>query len=156
MAAGTTALLLGASAALTAVGTGVSVIGQIGETNARKRAEAARKKQQDLIAQRQRRSAIRQSILARSQAEFNAANQGAQFGSALPGAFGQISGETGRQLGSINQNQTLGNEIFEANQAYFDASKVTSAGAGLSRLADVAGNLGTSGTGQRIVDYFTG
>ena len=145
-----------ASLILGAVGTAVSYYGQTKEADARKQAESAREKQQTLLAQRQRRKALRQSIIANSTARFNATAQGADSGSALPGAFGQIAGETGRQIQSINQNEELGSEIFDANRNFYDASKTTSAGAGLGRLAAASERLASSGAGNRVIDYIKG
>src|SRR5262245_14983635 len=60
-----------------------------------KQAEAFRKQAMDLDATRRRREMIRNMIASNATAETVATAQGAQFGSALPGAYGGISGRTG-------------------------------------------------------------
>ena len=120
--------------ALSAIGTFVQLSGQAKMTAALKSAEAARQQQLALDTMRRNRETIRQGQVARSQAEATAVAQNAQGGSGLSGAEGQIGGEVGRTLVANNQNQQLGNKIFEANQAYYSASGTVGLGAGLSSL----------------------
>jgi hypothetical protein len=142
MAAISTAILLG-SLALTAAGTAIGVKGSMAQAKASEKAEDNRKAQMTLDASRQRREAIRQGIVARSQALFNANNQGAEAGSGLPGGYGQIQGETGRQTTAINQNEQIGANIFSANKDFYKAQGVVAFGSGLAGLGQtVLSNLG--------------
>jgi hypothetical protein len=153
MAALTTALLVG-SLALTAAGTGIAVKGQMGMSAAQKKGEKLRKAQMDLDASRQRREAIRQGIVARSQALYNANAQGAEGGSGLPGGYGQVTGETGRQVQAVNQNQQIGAGIFAANRDYYSQSSVASFGQGMVSLGGtILNNLGPM---TRLGNYAAG
>lgn len=139
---------------LSAVGTGLSIYGQIQQANAMKDAEAQRQKQMNLDAARQRRQMIRESLWARAQAISTATNQNAAYGSGIPGAYGQISGRTGNQLVASSQNQEIGNNIFAANRRAYDASIISDFGSGLSSLGGMF--MQDSGTISRVgrVGYF--
>ncbi len=153
MAGITTALLIG-SLALTAAGTAVSVKGQMGMAKAQQKGEKLREAQMNLDAKRQRREAIRQGIIARSQALFNANNQGAEGGSGLPGGYGQVSGETNRQVQAVSQNQQIGAGIFGANRDYYSQSSVAAFGQGMTSLGQtVLSNLGPL---SRLGNYAAG
>lgn len=124
-----------------------------------RQAEEARKKAMNLDAMRRRREMVRQSIIARATALATATKQGAQFGSALSGAYGNISGRTGVNILGINQNQQLGNEIFNANigasMAYSEAASwgaYSQVGSGLSSLGGAV--MKNSGTIAQIGTYF--
>lgn len=101
-------------------------------------AEDARQKQLNLDATRRKREIIRQSIAARSMALTQTTAQKAQYGSALPGAYGSISGRTGVNTLGVGQNQELGNTIFGANQGVLSGY----------RQAAAAGSLGALGGGM--------
>lgn len=133
---------------LSVIGTAASVYGSIQESNARKKAEAARQKQAALESQRSRRETIRRGIAARALALSTATSQGGQFGSALAGGYGQISGDVNRGLLGSYQNEELGNQVFAANRAYYNASMITSLGSGLSSLGGLAMNQ--AGTIERL------
>lgn len=133
---------------LSAIGTGVSVYGQIKGVQAAKDAEAQRKKQMNLDAMRQRREIIRNQNLARATAISTGANTGAFYGSALPGAEGQIAGRAGNQITGSSQNQEIGNNIFAANRRAFDASIISDFGAGMSSLGN--GLISNAGTFERV------
>lgn len=108
---------------------------------AQQKAESARQQQLNLDANRRRREAIRQGVIARSVALANATSQGAQDSSGLAGGYGQISGRTGTNILGVNQNQALGNDIFgfnrevgaaQSRQAYYQGQGAL--GQGLSSL----------------------
>ncbi len=143
-----------AGLAISAAGVGTSIIGGIMQTGAQKRAEDAREKQMNLDAARQRREVARNAIIARSVALSNATNQGASQGSGLPGGYGQISGEAGRQTVAIDQNQAIGSDLFAANRAYYSASGITGFGSGLSSLGGAIMN--NAGTINRLGTYAFG
>lgn len=133
---------------LQAVGLGVSVVGQINQTSAAKKAEAARQKQMNLEESRRRRDIIRNTIATQAAARNTAANQGALYGSAYPGGQGQIAGRGGDQLVASRQNQDLGNDVFAANKDYYNASVLTDFGAGLSSLGGML--VSNAGTIKRV------
>lgn len=126
---------------------------------AQQEAEALRKQQMDLDATRRRREILRQSVAARSASLAVTTAQGAAYegGSALPGAYGSISGRTNVNLAGINQNQELGGGIFEAHSnqltAYKNAANyqsqasmwqgVSSLGGSLLNNAGTIGQIGT-------------
>lgn len=114
-----------------AVGLGLQVYGQMQQTKALKQAEADRQKQMNLDATRQRRQIARTAVMARSTALANATAQGAAGGSGLQGGYGQIEGQSGGQLLAVNQNQAIGQDIFKANQKYYNASVFTDIGSGM-------------------------
>lgn len=84
---------------------------------ASQRAENARKRQMQLDTMRRQRDIFRQQMRQRAVALANTTNQGAsaEGSSALPGGYGQISGEAGRQSVSLAENANLGQQIFDAN-----------------------------------------
>lgn len=129
-----------------AVGLGLQVYGQVQQGKAMKEAEANRKKQMNLDALRQRRDIARNATMARSQALAAATNQGAAGGSGLQGGYGQIAGRTGGQTVAVNQNQQIGNNIFNANMKAYNASVFTDIGSGLYSLGgSMMSNAGTFG-----------
>jgi hypothetical protein len=121
--------------AIAAIGVGVGLYGAISgsdaaEQQAAYQAEALklqkqemeeRRKAMDLDARRRRREIIRQGIAARSAALTTTTAQGANFGSALPGAYGGIEGRTGTNLQGVNQNQEIGGRIFDLKGMQSDA-----------------------------------
>ena len=133
MAAFTT-IALGVGLALSAIGTGVSVIGQQKQADAAKDAEKARKKQMQLDAMRRRREAIREAIAARSLALSNATSQGAAEGSGLQGGLAQVAAQAGRNILDTNQNEQLGNQIFDANRDAASGQSLASFGSGMRDL----------------------
>lgn len=141
---------------LQAIGIGVSVFGAVEQTAAADKAEKLREQQMNLDAQRQKRDIVRNSILANSQAVSTATNQGAASGSALPGAYGQISGRAGDQTLAVDQNQEIGRGIFAANRASYSGSLISDFGSGLTSLGNMF--LQDAGTinkvGQSLIPKF--
>src|SRR3990167_1938087 len=134
-----TSLLLGATLAMTVGTTVMQMDAQKKQTQAQQegiqaqqRAEDARKKQMELDAIRRSREVIRQQQRARAAAITNATSQGAQFGSGIPGGYGQIGGQTGVNLLGIGQNLQIGRDIFAAN-ADLSAARM--------RMADAQGQM---------------
>lgn len=72
-----------------------------------------RKQQMELDAMRKKRMAVRTSLFQRSTALNQAANQGSQYGSGLPGAYGSIQGTAGTAIQGTNQNLEIGRNIFD-------------------------------------------
>lgn len=155
------------AAAAMIVGLGISIFGTIMQVEAANKAaaaqkkalalqqksEAAREQAMRLDAKRRQREAIRQSIIARSQALSAGTNQGAQYGTALPGAYGQISGQLGNEVSGIAGQAVLGAEIFKNNRGVLsarkeeaDAGAMSALGGGISSLGGAVGrSLGAIG-----------
>lgn len=128
----------GAIAAI--AGSAFGFVGAMEQSAATKKAEKARKQQMRLDATRRRREVLRQAQVARATATSNATNQGAQFSSALAGAQAGISGAAGRETLAVNQNEMVGNKIFEANQAFASGGNLISFGSGISNLGGAFAN----------------
>ncbi len=147
------------AAAALIIGLGVSIVGTVMQVKAQQdaaraqkaalhfqqQAEEARQEAARLDAQRKKREVIRQSIIARSQALSGATNQGAQYGTALPGAYGQIQGLAGTNYSGITS--ALGSSAFvaDANRQALNENK-NAAQAG----ADAALGAGISSLGGAI------
>lgn len=129
-------------AAIAAIGVAVGAAGLIGSSKAASDANAAQqemlalqrqqmalqKQQMELDALRRKRDIVRQSIAARSVALTTATAQGAQLGSALPGALGTIAGRSGGNLLALNQNLALGENMFSSKMnESFASSRYASA-----------------------------
>jgi hypothetical protein len=149
------------------IGLGISIVGTIMQMQAaqkaaaaqqkalaaQQRAEASREQAMRIDAQRKKRETIRQSIIQRSQALSAGTNQGAQYGTALPGAYGQIQGNAAAQYGTIGVQESIGAEIFAQNRQVLSARKEEAAagaqaalGSGISSLGGAVGRgLGSIG-----------
>lgn len=155
------------AAAAMILGLGVSIFGTVMQMDAAQKAAAAQKKAlqfqmqaeasreqaSKLDAMRRKREAIRQGIIQRSQALSTGTNQGAQYGTALPGAYGQIGGQTAFNIAGITGQQMLAGDVFAANRGVFrarkdeaDAGAQSALGAGISSLGGALGkSLGSIG-----------
>lgn len=123
------------TAAIAAVGLGLSAYGAYQNYQGQKAAneasqqslaiqqqqEAERKKAMELDAARRTREIIRQNVAARSLSLAAVTNQGAEFGSALPGAYGGESGRSGVNALGVSQNLEIGNTMFGLNSQLTDA-----------------------------------
>lgn len=123
------------------------------------KAESARQQSMLLDADRRKREMVRQGIIARSQALTVGTSQGASFGSALPGAMGQINSELAFNYQGVNNAVSLGTDIFNANQGVLQGRRDEAAagtkaamGQGLSsmggKLASVSGQAGNLSAGM--------
>lgn len=157
-----TTILIGAAVAATVAGTAIAYQGQRAQAKAQKQAlaiqmqqEETRRQAMNLDANRKKREVLRQQQLLRAQALATATNQGAggAGSSGIEGAIGQIQGQSGvNQLG-INQQQELGNTMFDQNQQITaagiraaNAGGMVALGTGLSSLGGaVIRNAGTIG-----------
>jgi hypothetical protein len=155
---------VGATGALGAIGTATSiagtalgVMGQFKQAAAAEKAEEARRNQMTLEANRGRRAVIREAIATRSLALATATQQGAEAGSALPGASGQIIGRAAESMQGINFSEDISNQIFDANAAYARGGMISSLGSGLrsfgSDIASSAPMLNRLGTYYRYRPY---
>lgn len=114
------------------------------QAQASQRAETLRLKQMNLQAARERRSSLRQAIVARAQALSAATSQGAGQGSGLQGGYGQIGGQLGNNMQGTSQGQQIGQGMFEANSMATRGQQYQSIGAGFSNFGNfLMGNYGT-------------
>lgn len=143
------------TAIIAAIGIGIGLVGMSEQKKASEQAasaqqdqiqqeqaiEAQKQKQMDLEYQREQKQALRNSIRARAVSLATATHQGAQFGSVLQGAYGQISGEYNTQTLANSQNYQIGQNIFGLNSnisndkiAYSQAMAQYQQGAALTSL----------------------
>lgn len=117
------------------------------QTAASKRAENAREQQMQLDAQRRRRQAVRESLLARSMSLSAGVNQGAQYGTGVAGGMaGAVNQGLENQQG-INSGEILGSRIFQANRDYFDATQRGQAGMAMGQGISAIGGAITNNAG---------
>lgn len=115
------------------------------QAEAQLRAERVRKKQMLIDFRRARRDAIRQGIVARSQALTAATAQGVTLddSSAVTGASG-VTTQTGRTILAQQQNKKLGNKLFAANFDYYKAGEKVAAGQGQIAAGQGISSLGSA------------
>lgn len=118
------------------VGVGVQAYGAYQQSQGNKKAEALRLRQQNLESARARRSTIRQAIIARSQALSSGTAQGAEGSSGLAGGLGQVQAQAGSNIQGINQGQSIGYQMFQANSQISSGQTMQSVGQGLSGFGD--------------------
>ena len=124
---------------------------------------------EQLNTQRMQLENIRNAQRARSVAQTTAVSQGAQFGTALPGAYGQISGQEGTNFLRTSENQQIGTAVFGLDQfadtlkmrmadlggKMADAQGLTAIGGAVSKSAGPLGNL-FGGAGNALGNLFGG
>jgi len=120
--------------------------------------EQKRRLAMNLDAARKNREISRQAQVARAQALATTTAQGASQGSGLEGAYGAISGQSAVNTKGVNQNQEIGNNIFDANAqigiASADMASAQSSGAMFQGLGTLGGALvKNSGTIGKIGEY---
>lgn len=113
--------------------------------------EALRSQQMNLDSMRRKRSALRDAMVARATTESVATNQGAQFGSAVPGAYGGIEGTSGNSILATNQNAQLGGQMFASN-AHLSGIYRNAASASSSYQSDSAMFSGMSSLGGMMMN----
>lgn len=120
---------MGLITGLVAVGVGLAGVGALTQVEAARRAEQhqkaiieaemraeeRRRRAMELEARRRSLEILRVQQRARSTALAVATNQGMAYGSALPGAYGQISGQSGVNMLGVSQNLQLGQQMFDIN-----------------------------------------
>jgi len=79
--------------------------------------DKVRQQAMELSASRQQLEQVRLGQRARAMALNTTTNQGAQFGSALGGAYGGISGQIGTNQTGISQNLAFGENMFALNSS---------------------------------------
>lgn len=165
MALAISTLIAAVGVAASVAGTAVQYMGAQKQAKAQKQlvaaqqqAENSRQQQMNLDATRKKREIIRQAQVARAQAVSTANAQGAGDSSALMGAEGAISGQSGVNYLGVSQNQQIGNDIFAANasagrarSAEADAGSMMALGGGISSLGGAL--VKNSGTIARVGGY---
>ena len=123
--------------AVTAIGGILGAIGAMKQAKASEKAEKARQQQMRLDGLRKRREVVREGVRARSMALSSASAQGAAESSGLQGGYGQITGTVNRNTSSINQDEALGDKVFDANRSYAKAGGLMALGQGISSFGSV-------------------
>lgn len=118
-------------------GAAVQYKGAQDQSEASQRGEAARKQQMEIESSRKQREIQRQAQVARSVSLARGTDQGAAFegSSALPGAYGQITGNETQARAGVYQATDIGRSIFDANADYAEAQSLSAFGSGLSKLS---------------------
>jgi hypothetical protein len=161
MAVVTSAIIAAVGVAASVASVGVSYMAgqeQKKQAGLERQNEATRQNQMNLDAMRKKRDLIRQAQVASAQSAAVAGAQGAQESSGADGALAAISGQAGVNTLGINQNQEMGNSIFENNK-----QKATSMGisSGLAGAASGMSSLGgmmvkNATTIGKVGSYFSG
>lgn len=139
------------------VGAGIGAYGAVKQAQGartlaaqQQKAETIREAQTNVEATRNRRSMIRQAVLARAQAVNNATQQGAEGGSGLQGGQAQISSEANSAIVATNQNQDISSNMFATNRAIAGAQSTMATGSGISSLGQAivknSGEIGRVGS----------
>lgn len=159
-----TSILIGAAVAASVAGTAVQMSAaskardaqeqqlqaQQQEVEDQRKIEAQRQQAMELDARRKQLEIIRNQQRARALALATTTSQGASYGTALGGAYGQISGQANTNSLGISQNLDIGRNIFglnndisNARMAYYDAGfgladakYYSSIGSGISSLGN--------------------
>ena len=150
----------GLGTVLTAAGTGTSLYGNIQASAASKEAEDIRRRQMFQNAQRERRTAVRNAMRAQAQTNTAGMAQGALEGSGVGGGLAQASGGLAQSIGDTNINQTLGNQMFQANAQFSQGRMISAIGTGASGLgrqlvsdAPAIGRIGAQLFGRPLNPY---
>jgi hypothetical protein len=149
------------SLAVTAVG---SFFGMSGTSDAAKaqqqqvaleeKIQKQQEEQMALVAQRLKLQEVRNAQIATSEARSRSVTQGAQAGSVVPGAMGQISGQESTNIVGLQENYTIGRNMYgltyqldQAKIAEANAKSTMALGQGLTSLGGaMSANLGTINT----------
>lgn len=171
---------------LTLAGLAASVAGTIGATSTASQVSGIeqqnaglemqvntqRKNAMEIDARRRQLDVVRNNQRARSMSETTATSEGAQMGSGLQGAYGQIAGQSGFNLQGVNQNLEIGRNIFgldtqisqnKIQLAGLQGQQATdqgiaTLGGDLTRSASSLSNIGSSvnkGLGGPFASLFT-
>lgn len=128
-----------------------------GQREASQRAEDARQQQMSLDADRRRRQAFRESLLARSTALTVGTAQNASQGSGVAGGMAQATATGYQNQQTINSAENIGGRIFQANRDY---AAVTAQGQSRMAFAGAMSSVGNAlmsnaGTINRLGTYLT-
>jgi lysyl-tRNA synthetase class II len=134
----------GIAGIFSAAGSVASIFGTMETYKGQQKAEELRKNQMKLEASRARREQVRKTQAATAKATAAAWNQGAGTSSALAGGVAQIRNQGQRNVIAINQDEKIGEGIFDANKQIARGQMMQSLGSGISSLGNAfASNAGT-------------
>lgn len=123
-----------AALAVAVIGTGVEVYGGIKSAEAQSKAEAARRRMEEVRAARERTQQVREARAKVAAIQASSENQGAgESSSAITGAGGVVSSRNAN-LGFINQQEGIAAQISQANQQNINAQGIATLGAGLAKI----------------------
>lgn len=131
MAITATAAIAAVGLGLSAAGTAAQVIQQQEVTKQSKKAEGLRKAQVELDAARKRRQEIRRLLQERGRVINAGAVQGALDSSPVIGGAGSAVSNAGSNIEAIDQAQGISNKLFETNERISDARGRSAIGQGL-------------------------
>jgi hypothetical protein len=136
MAAITAATVIGAVGLAASVAGGVTqYVGQQKQARASARAERLRKMQMNLEAARKRREQIRQMLISQGMIANNAANSGVgQTSSGVLGGTAAVGTNTAYNNLGVDQGESIGSDIFAANEQVAQAGGTVAAGSGLQQF----------------------
>lgn len=109
-------IIAGIGLAMSAASAGVSYVGSQQVASAQRKQEDLRKQQMMLDAERARRAQMRKMMLAQATGVNNAAGQGVTGSdSAVQGGLAEATNSGVAGLNSIDQNTSIGNQMYKAN-----------------------------------------
>lgn len=131
-----------AIASIIAVGAGIAgtALNYIGAKKAAagaERAEKLRERQMNLTAAREKRSTVRQAIIARSQALSNSTAQNAAEGSGAQAGMGNVVSQAGSNIQGITQGQQIGTQMFDAQRQISRGQTQQSMGSAIAGFGDL-------------------
>lgn len=126
--------------AAAAYGTYKQYKGQKDAKKAQDRAEKIRANQMELESRRERRAAVRQSLIAQGQATNSAASQGASESSGIIGGISQEQNQAASNIGYINTKEGMGEQMFSANRQLSNAQGKINSGQGWQSLGNAIGS----------------
>lgn len=135
-------LLGGVSLIATLAGTFMQASAAKTQAEQSAKTEELRKTQMNLETSRQKTAAVRNMLAARAQAQVNAVAGGVDSrSSGVQGGQGQIVGQTASNIQGINQANSIGSQIFDANKKIAEAGALAAFGSGLSSLGSAIGGI---------------
>lgn len=135
------------------IGAVASVVGTVGSLYFQGKAAKKADQQQKLTTRRDRRQAIRQMQLARSQALMSAQGAGSLYGSGAQGGIGALSSQVGAEMGYASAYSAMSSDISKYNNYANIASGIASIG---GTVYQMSGGFGRGGQDMRAPDYTTG
>ena len=152
MAAITAATIIGGiGLAASVAGTALQYQGQQKQAKASRRAEALRAQQMRLESTRKRREQIRQMLISQGVISNNAANSGVgQNSSGVQGGIAAVGSNTAFNATGVDQSESIGEGLFQANSDIASAGSQIALGQGVSSFG---GQLtSNSQAGGRVVE----
>jgi hypothetical protein len=120
--------IISAVSAVAGVATGVKA------SQEQKKGVEIQRQQAQAQANRSRRQAIRQNLIARSQLQNQAVAAGVSGGSGVSGGLSSATSQFGANLGYSSMQQGLQNQLYQAQSSQISASGLSSVFSGVSNL----------------------